>query len=171
MPNEKISQVVAPEPGPAPMRDDEHNACVLRGKWSAVLIGHDGNVKDSRSGFNVIASNGKEALAAFLAAAAATATTNTFRYIGIGTDSTAEAASNTALGTELSRHTGVVSYVSNAIFQVTATFAAGSGTGAIVEYGLFNSSSAGTLLSRDTESVINKGALDTLVVTAQMTLS
>lgn len=168
MPNDKQTTPVAP--GPAPLLD-HHNACVLKGKWSAKLIGPDGETKDYREGFNVITSNGKEALAAFLAAAVQTATTNTFRYISIGSDSTAEAASNTAMGTELSRATGTVSYVSNAIFQVVATFAAGSGTGAVAEYGLFNSNVGGAMLSRDTEAVINKGALDTLIVTAQMTLS
>lgn len=93
------------------------------------------------------------------------------KYVAIGTDSTAEAASNTALGAEVSRHTGTVSYVSGQIYQVVATFATGSGTGAIYEYGLFSSNTAGTMLARDTEAVINKGANDTLTVTAQFTLS
>ena len=93
------------------------------------------------------------------------------RYVGIGTDSTAEAASNTVLGAETARHTGTVSYISNQIYQVKATFGTGLGTGAIVEYGLFSSSTAGTLFARDTESVINKGANDTLTVTAQFTVS
>ena len=93
------------------------------------------------------------------------------RYVAVGTDSTAEAASNTALGTELARHTGTVSYISNQIYQVKATFAAGVGTGAIVEYGIFSSNTAGTMLARDTDSVINKGASDSLEVTAQITLS
>ena len=59
----------------------------------------------------------------------------------------------------------------NQIYQVKATFGTGLGTGAIVEYGLFSSSTAGTLFARDTESVINKGANDTLTVTAQFTVS
>jgi hypothetical protein len=53
---------------------------------------------------------------------------------------------------------------------VTATFAAGSGTGAIVEYGLFNSNAAGTMLTRDVESAINKGAADTLTIVHQITV-
>jgi hypothetical protein len=91
-------------------------------------------------------------------------------FVGIGTDSTAEAASNTALGTEVSRHTGTAGH-SGAVYSVIATFAAGSGTGAIVEYGLFNSNTGGTMFSRDTEAVINKGALDTLTVTTEVTFS
>lgn len=143
----------------------------LNGHWTATLTGPDGSVKDRRAGSNIVVDNGKEFLASFLNSAAAAASTFTMRYIAIGSDSTAEAASNTALGTELSRHTGTVSYVSNAIYQVTATFAAGSGTGAIAEYGLFSSNTGGTLLARDTEDVINKGSGDTLTVTAQLTIA
>lgn len=143
----------------------------LRGEWFVTLYGPDGEVKDYRQGHNVITTVGKEFLASYLYSGAAAASTFTMKYVAIGTDSTAEAAGNTALGTELSRHTGTVSYVSNQIYKVTATFATGSGTGAIVEYGLLSSNSAGTLLARDTESVINKGANDTLTVVAQITIS
>jgi hypothetical protein len=143
----------------------------LSGKWKAELHGPDGKLKDVKVGSNVICTNGKEFLASFLQSATVGASTFTMQYIAIGTDATAEAAANTALGTEIARHTGIVSYVSNQIYQVKATFAAGTGTGAIVEYGLFSSSSAGTMLARDTESTINKGAADTLTVTAQITIS
>ena len=108
----------------------------LSGYWTAILRGPNGEIKDEKKGHNVICTNGKEYLASFLSSAAAGAATFTMRYIGIGTDATAEANSNTALGTELARHTGIVSYISGAIYQVKATFAAGLGTGAIVEYGL-----------------------------------
>lgn len=143
----------------------------LKGEWFIKLYGPDGQLKDSRQGFNVVTTVGKEFLASFLSSAAAGACTFTGRYIAIGTDATAEAAANTALGTEVSRHTGTVSYLSGQILQVTATFATGSGTGSIVEYGLLSSSSAGTLIARDTESSIAKGANDTLTVVAQLTLS
>lgn len=143
----------------------------LKGEWFITLYGPDGQVKDQRQGFNVVTTVGKEFLASLLYSCALAAATNTCKYIAIGTDSTAEAVGNTALGTESSRHTGTVSYVSNQIYQVKATFATGSGTGAIVEYGLFSSSSGGTLIARDTESAINKGANDTLTVVAQLTIS
>lgn len=144
---------------------------VMKGRWRAELRGPDGKIKQVEQGSNVVVTNGKEFLASFLYSAAAAASTFTCKYIGIGSDATAEAASNTALGTELSRATGTVSYVSNQIYQVRATFATGSGTGAITEYGLFSSNTAGTMLARDTEAVINKGANDTLTVIAQITIS
>lgn len=125
---------------------------------------------DQKEGFNVITTSGLHALADYLCSAAASATQNTFFYIGIGSDNTTETAADTALGTELSRHTGTVTAFT-AVYQVTATFASGSGTGNIYEYGLFNANSAGKMLSRDTEGLITKGANDTLTVTAQITLT
>lgn len=150
---------------------DEDQGAKLRGRWRYVLTGPDGAVKDERVGTNVVCTNGKEFLASFLYSAAAAASTFTCRYVAIGTDATAEAAGNTALGTELARVSGVVSYVSGAIYRVTGTFAAGVGTGAIAEYGILSSSSGGTLLNRDTESVINKGASDTLTAQCELTIS
>jgi hypothetical protein len=143
----------------------------LKGEWFVTLYGPNGELKDKRQGYNVITTNGKEFLASFLYSAAAAASTFTCKYVAIGTGTTAEAAADTALGTEAARHTGTVSYISGQIYQVTATFAAGLGTGAITEYGLFSSSSAGTIISRDTEPAINKSAGDTLTAVLQLTIS
>ncbi len=143
----------------------------MKGEWFITLYGPDGHIKDRKQGFNVVTTVGKEFLASFLSSAAAGACTFTGRYVAIGTDGTSESAANTTLGTEVSRHTGTVSYISGQILQVTATFATGSGTGSIVEYGLLSSNSAGTLIARDTESAISKGANDTLTVVAQLTFS
>lgn len=143
----------------------------LKGRWTVTLTGPDGDFKERREGHNVVCTNGKEFLASFLKSAAAAASTFTVKYMAIGTDATAEAAANTALGIEVARTTGTVSYVCNQIYRVTATFAAGTGTGAIVEYGLFSSSTGGTMLNRDTELVINKAAGDTLTVQADLTIS
>lgn len=150
--------------------ESKHDACVLKGKWFITLYGAPGEVKEEISGYNVITTNGKEMFAQMLASCA-TGGTNTFRYIAIGSDATAEAASNTALGSELARAAGTASYASGAIYQVTATFASGTGTGSVYEYGLLNSTTAGTMLSRDTETLITKGANDTLTVTCQITLA
>lgn len=149
----------------------EGAAVKMKGEYWIRLYGGDGALKDERHGFNVITTDGKEALAAFLNSAAAGASTFTFRYMAIGSGSTPEAAADTALGNELARHTGTVSYVSGAIYQVKATFATGVGTGDVYEYGIFSSSASGTMISRDTESGIAKGANDTLTVTAQITFS
>lgn len=143
----------------------------MRGQWFVTLYGPNGEKKEERSGFNVVTTVGKEFMASFLNSAVAAAATFTGKYIAIGTNSTAEAVGDTALGTEVARHTGTASYLSGQIFQVKATFATGSGTGAITEFGLFSSNTAGTLIARDTESAINKGSNDTLTVVCQLTIS
>lgn len=152
-------------------KENDPNALTLKGRWNMKLYGVDGILKQEIAGNNVVCTNGKEFLASFLYSAAVAASTFTVKYCAIGSDATAEAAANTALGTELARHTGTVSYVSGQIYRVISTFAAGVGTGAVVEYGLFSSSTGGTMLCRDTESVINKGASDTLTVTTEITVS
>lgn len=143
----------------------------LKGRYFIKLFGPDGELKEERAGDNVVTTVGKEFIASFLKSAALAASTFTAKYVAIGTDATAEAVGNTGLGTEVSRHTGTVSYTSGGIYEVVATFATGSGTGGIVEYGLYSSNTAGTLISRDTESTITKGANDTLTITYQLTFS
>jgi len=154
-----------------PKNPSDGSPVKIKGKWTAVLTDENGYEKQREEGYNLVVTNGVERLAQYLASANAAATTFTFNYIAIGTDATSEVAGDTGLGAEQSRHTGTVSYSSGAIFQVVATFGAGSGTGAIAEYGLYDTNTGGTLFSRDTESVINKGSGDTLTVTAQYTFS
>ena len=143
----------------------------LKGSYWVRLYGAPGELKAERRGENVVTTVGKEFVASFLKSAAAAAATFTCKYMAVGTDSTAEAVGNTALGTELARTTGTASYTSGGIYNIVATFASGTGTGAIVEYGLFSSSTGGTLFSRDTEPVVNKGANDSLIVAYELTIS
>lgn len=141
----------------------------MLGRWKADLYSGEGAFLGSTGwGKNVVVTNGKEFLASYLHSAN-TSGSWTMQYAAIGTDSTSQTVADTALGTEQSRHTGTVTYTSGGIYEVVATFATNSGTGAIVEYGLFSANSGGTMLSRDTEAAINKGASDTLTVTAQIT--
>lgn len=146
-------------------------ATKLRGEWTFELRGPDGQLKQTVHGTNVVCTTGKAWLTSFLVSASLAPTTFTAFYIGVGTGTTPETAADTTLVSEVLRQTGVASVIAGGIYQVKATFATGSGTGALTEYGLFNSSSAGIMVARDTESVINKGALDTLVVTAQITFA
>jgi len=100
-----------------------------------------------------------------------------FGYIAIGTGTTAEAATDTALEAEVIRKaatvTSVTTNVTDDTTQFEATFSSAdglSGNSAITEYGLFNDSSAGTMLSRTVQAVKNLDwdAGDTLSVTWQI---
>lgn len=91
--------------------------------------------------------------------------------MAVGASSTAPAAGDTALGSELARVALGSGTASTNIVTYTATFPAGTGTGAIVEAGILNAASAGTLLCRTTFAVVNKGANDAMSVTWTVTIS
>jgi hypothetical protein len=144
----------------------------LTGRWWATLYGAPGEVKASIHGKNVITTVGKQYLVDFLASAAAAASSWDMKYVAIGSNNTAESASDTALGTETARVTATVS-TATSIYRLTSTYASGIGTGSIYEYGVFNTitTAAGSMFSRDTEGLITKGANDTLIVTTEITVS
>jgi len=96
-------------------------------------------------------------------------------HMAVGTGTTAAAAGDTALGTELDRNaltskTQGAGADANKVTYV-GDWAAGDGTGAITEAGIFNSASAGTLLARSVFAVKNKGAGDSLTLTWTLTIS
>ncbi len=141
----------------------------MRGQWT-ITVESGGVIKHHVKGPNVICTNGKEFLSSFLYSAALAASTFTCKYVAIGTDATAEAAAQTALGGELARQTGTASYVSNQMYVVTATFPSGTGTGSITEYGLLSTATAGTMLSRTVQTAVPKGANDSLTAVLQITI-
>jgi len=89
----------------------------------------------------------------------------------LGSDNTAAASSDSALGTELARVTFDSDNVTNNAIAYVATFSAGTATGSISEAGIFNASSAGTMLCRTVFSVVNKAASDVLTVTWTVTIA
>ena len=92
-------------------------------------------------------------------------------HMAIGTGTAAAAAGNTALGSESARTALTSSTVTNNEIVYVDTFAAGTGTGAITEAGIFNASSGGTMLCRTVFSVVNKGASDAMTITWTVTVS
>lgn len=146
----------------------------LSGQWRLVLRGSDGVVKVVREGKNIITNTGKNDGIERLINA--TSTPAIFNYIGIGTSATAEAATDTVLGAEVGTRQQDTAATpdppsTTGQQQLVVTFAAGNGTGTIVECGCFNASSGGTMLNRKTFGAITKGASDALEVTLTLTLS
>ena len=92
-------------------------------------------------------------------------------HMAIGSGTTAAAAGNTALGTELGRVALTSSTVSNAVVTYVASFAAGTGTGAVTEAGILTAASNGTMLCRTVFSVVNKGSADSMTITWTVTVS
>lgn len=92
-------------------------------------------------------------------------------HMAIGSGSTAASAGNTALGTELGRVALTSTTVSTNTIQYVASFPAGTGTGTVYEAGIFNASSAGTLLCRTVFGIVTKDAGDSLAITWTITVS
>tara|TARA_S200002703_G_scaffold103538_1_gene89804 strand:- start:413 stop:841 length:429 start_codon:yes stop_codon:yes gene_type:complete len=96
---------------------------------------------------------------------------STMSHMAIGSGTTAAAAGNTALGTELGRVSLTSTTVSSNVVTYVATFAAGTGTGAVTEAGILTASSGGTMLCRTVFSVVNKGSADSMTITWTVTVS
>jgi len=134
----------------------------LKGKLQIALNGDTVQEVD-----NLVVTAGKGYVASRMKDASATA----MSHMAIGSGSTAAAASQTALGTQLGRVSLTSTSVSGAVVTYVATFAAGTGTGAVTEAALLNASSSGTMLCRTVFSVVNKGANDSMTITWTVTVS
>jgi len=144
------------------------------GVLQLTLLDAAGNVKEEYQHVNTVVGTGLAYIASRMKDTSATA----MSHMGIGSGSTAAAVADTALGSQLARvaldagsPSIVTTTVTNDSIQYVATFAAGTGTGAVTEAGIFNAGTSGTMLCRTVFAVINKGALDTLVITWKVTVA
>lgn len=86
-------------------------------------------------------------------------------FLAIGTTATSEAAGDTDMEAEVDRKGGTFSHTEDtAQGTVAYTFSTG-GPWALVEMGLFDDSSAGTMISRGTFATVNKGTADSFEAT------
>ena len=93
-------------------------------------------------------------------------------YIALGTGSTAAAATQSALVTEIDRNAATYAHTAGTkTFTFTADFLAGDATGAITEAGVFNAATAGIMFDRVVFPVVNKGADDSLTAVFTFTMS
>lgn len=137
------------------------------GTLKIVLQDESGQVKETREIPNLVVTAGKNFIASRMVGTSA----NIMSHMAVGSSSTAPAAGDTVLGSELGRVALTSGTSSGAVATYVATFGTGVGTGAIVEAGIFNASSAGTLLCHTTFAVVNKGANDTMTITWTVTIS
>ncbi len=141
----------------------------VTGDVSFVLRDKTGKIIETKEINNLVVTTGLNYIASRMKDATATAMT----HMAVGTGSTAAALGNTTLGTEVaaSRTALTSTTVSTNTIQYACTFGAGVGTGALTEAGVFNASSAGTMLCRTVFSAINKAAGDSLTITWTITVS
>lgn len=117
--------------------------------------------------YNAMVDNGINALLLLLVGGGGTAFNAANAYLGVGSSTTAWNTTQTALTTQLARVGMKATYpVTGTKKQTFASdFVGASGDGAWQEWGIFNASSAGTMLSRKVESLGTKsGGTWTLTV-------
>ena len=136
----------------------------IKGKLKVELI-RDGKVIQTERVSNIIVTTGK-GLVATLVAGSGTA----FSHMAIGTDNTTEVITDSALTSEVGRVTLTSKAVTANVIDYIGDFPAGTGTGTIVEAGILNASSSGTMLNRATFSSVNKTASDALKITWSVTM-
>ncbi len=141
----------------------------LRGEIELILKNKKGEVKKRVKIKNVITNVGKAQVAGLINGVV----TSPFRYVAIGTGTTAPSASDTALDNEIARKVGSTSRattnVTNDTAVVEATFSSAdglSGSSNVAEAGLFDAASGGNMLARQTFSAIpvNWDGGDTLTI-------
>jgi hypothetical protein len=144
----------------------------LKGTVIAVLRDKDGNIKQEQTIENLVVTGGL----GFITDRMQGAGTAVISHMGVGTTNTSPVTANSTLAAETgTRATVTASRVttttSNDTAQYVSNFAAGNATGALVEAGLFNAASTGTMVSRVVFAVINKGASDQLDITWKIQLT
>jgi hypothetical protein len=134
------------------------------------VIGPDGRVKGKRHVKNKVVNTGLYHIMDLLEDSP---DETAMGWAAIGDNNTAAAAGDTALYNELGRVTltSKVQGTGGNANQTTysATVPAGTGTGTIVEAGLFNANSGGIMLARSIFSPFTKGAGDAIDITWVLT--
>jgi len=139
----------------------------LRGDVALVLRDKHGNVKDERNIKNLIVDTGLNFICDRMKNDETAMT-----HMALGSGSTAAAAGDTSLGSQLGSREALDSdTVSANTITYTSSFEAGDATGSVTEAGIFNAASGGTMLCRTVFAVVNKGADDSLSVTWTITLT
>jgi hypothetical protein len=139
----------------------------IKGNLEVILLDEKGIQKDYRKIDNLVVAVGKEVIAARLVG-------NTIAvpsHMAVGTDATAAATGQTALGGELGRVVLDSTARASNVLTYVATFPAGTGTGALTEAAILNAASTGNMLCRTTFSTVNKAAGDTIVITWNVTVA
>lgn len=153
---------------PAPEPNATAEEVPVEDNVRVVLRGPDGEVKQEETCHNLITTVGRNAIIEQLDASPANAKPS---HMAIGTGTTAAAAGDTTLQTELDRNALTSKSVTGNVCTMVGDWPAGDGTGAVTEAGVLNAGSGGDLYSRAVFSVINKGAGDTLEITWTYTLT
>jgi hypothetical protein len=136
------------------------------GQLEIVVRDAQGNVKEQHVLRNLVVTTGRTFIAARMVG-----TPTAMSHMALGAGGTAAALGDSALGSEAGRVALATGTSASNVVTYTANFPAGTASGAITEAGIFNASSAGTMLCRTVFPVVNKGANDSVGITWAVTIS
>lgn len=143
----------------------------IRGSVTAILYDQFGQEKDRREIHNLIVTTGR----GFIASRIVGSSDAVMGYIAVGTGTTEPAAGQTALVSEASGGRVAVdtALADGPTVQFSATFGPNVPTAeaAITEAGIFNDSSAGTMMCRAKFNAVNKATTDTLTINWNVTIN
>lgn len=146
----------------------QHSSALnAKGRLTIEQFDKEGNLIHTEDTTNVVVSDGLD----YITERMKDDTTTVMSHMSVGSDNTAAAAGDSALGVELGRVVLTSTTVSSNTITYVGDFPAGTGTGAVVEAGVLNNSTGGDLLCRTVFSVVNKAAADTLKITWTLTVS
>jgi hypothetical protein len=138
-----------------------------KGTLDIIVRGPDGNIKDEKKVENLIVDTGLD----YIASRMNGTSESVMSHMAVGTGSTAAASADTTLGTELNRQSLTSTTVTDNALAYVASYAAGTATGSLTEAGIFNASSAGTMLCRTVFGTVTKAADDSMTITWTITVS
>ena len=138
----------------------------VTGAVAIKVFDKNGALKQEQNIKNLVVTSGKEFIAA-----AMVGTPTQMSHMAVGAGTSAAAAGDTNLGSELGRVALTSDTSSGAVVTYVGDFPAGTGTGAVTEAGLFNDPTGGVMLCRTVFAVVNKGGADAMSITWQITVS
>lgn len=143
----------------------------LTGRVELILTGPDSRIKERKIIDNLVVTTGKE----FVAGRIAGTSVGVMTHIEVGTSSNPPTVNNTSLNSGIigSRTPMIISggTPSGPSVLFSALFGPTVGTGNIVEAGIFNASTGGTMLCHTVFSEVTKGPLDSLTINWTVTVN
>jgi hypothetical protein len=140
----------------------------MNGELSIVVTGPDGAVKQDLVVPNLVVTVGKK----YIAARMSNTPIDVMSHMAIGAGTTAPDVTDIAMESSLFREVLTsITAVDSVVVTAVASFAAGDGTGAVTEAGIFNAASGGTMLCHTTFPVVNKEIGDSISITWAITVS
>lgn len=137
------------------------------GELTIIHRAEDGTVKNAIHVPNLVVTTGKT----YIASRIVGVTQNIMTHMAIGIGSATPVAGDSILNSESGRVALASQSSSGGTVTFTATFPAGSGTGAIQEAGIFNAATNGVMLCRTIFPTVTKQSGDSIAITWVVTVS